>query len=740
MSESSADAVQQSANAEIKLAAPSWIVLILLALTPPLFATGFSNFELFKELVLVGGVGLALVLWGIQALRNRAVSMMAGRVTVLMLVFGLYTLAACLWADNQLLGLWHSLHFVALAGVVLIITSPVGRPLRFYDFAVATGVGAAIAGIFGLLDLAGVGVFTVVWNPPGATGAFDAMEFAGAYYVVALPILLGAIFRFPGRSRIFFAVCFGLAGFHFALTSGWGWGAIFAAVCVAAVLLVFAFQRAEAVMVLTPVVVLLGVIAVFLAIAQWGLPQPEATSYATSLPYVLQPEEAVPNKATKARVENPVFSADRTESVQSALARSYLLDVGTSLFSERPIIGHGAGSWWPLQTKRPHIDHPFVQGMFATYPAFRSPHDGAITLLVEYGLIGLVLFVLWLAAAFAVTLGALGRRTERVGWITEHWALLTAGLAGLTFMLFTPLLELAPAALTWVGAMAVLTRFSASLNDFRGWSSVWAARTGEEGGPSPVTGAAVLAILIGAGILVPTFLNTVAGYYRGRADQFMLDTLYSRAIASYRQVDDWYPAFGDVPLNIGIASSRTGELDKATDAVKRAVELRPYDVRALVLRGRVQMGTSNRVPTIRMGKRALAAFPNSVAATDLLVSAYDVNGHYNEAISQADDFLKRDPPKVVKVKLHMLAGDIYKEVLKQPAEAAKHYKQALQMVENPQRRAKLQKKISELEKAVKQQRRMREGKSPVPGPSPARKLPQPEPVAPTKKAPAPPKK
>lgn len=263
MSESSPEDVQSSSRASISLAAPSWIVLFLLALTPPLFATGFSNFELLKELVLVGGVGVALVLWGIQAVRSRAVSMMAGRVTVLMLVFGLYALAATLWADNQLLGLWHSLHFVALAGVVLIVTSPVGRPLRFYDIALASGIGAALAAACGLLDLAGVGLFTAVWNPPGATGAFDAMEFATAYYVVVLPVLLGAIFRFPGRSRISFAVCFGLAGFHFALMSGWGVGAIFAATCLVAVLIVFAFQRTEAVMVLTPVVVLLGVLAVF---------------------------------------------------------------------------------------------------------------------------------------------------------------------------------------------------------------------------------------------------------------------------------------------------------------------------------------------------------------------------------------------------------------------------------------------------------------------------------------------
>lgn len=717
MSQSSRDAsdADAKARAEISLAAPSWIVLVLLALTPAVFATGYPNFEFFKELIFIGGAGLALVLWGIQALRTRAVSMMAGRVTVLVIVFGLYTLAASLWADNQLLGLWDSLHFVALAAVALVVTSPVGRPLRFYDFAVATGVGAALAAVFGLLDLAGVGVFTVVWDPPGATGAFDAMEFAAAYYVVALPILVAATFRFPGRARIFFAACFALAGFHFAMMSGWGWAAIFAAVCAATVLIVVAFQRSEAFLVLTPVVVLLGVLAVFLAVAQWGLEPPAQTSDATSLPRVMQPEELIIGEnAPRGEVRNPVFAAERMESVTSDLARSYLLEVGTDLFAEKPFVGHGAGSWWPLQTKEVNIDHPFVEGMFELYPAFRSPHSGVIKLLVEYGLVGLVLFGLWLAATVAVTLGALGRRTERAGWILEHWALLTAALAGVTFMFFTPLLELAPSALTWVAALAVLTRFSASLNDFRGWSSVWSARSDEDAGFfTTVNGAALLAVLIGVGVLVPTGLNGVSGYWRGLADHYMLKTHYRRAISAYKDAGRWYPAYGDVPLNIALASSRLGELTKVPDFVDRAVEQRPWDVRALVLEGRTKLGLADRAEAVRLGNRAVKAFPNSVQARDLLIAALDVQARYKEAIEQANDLLERDPPPEVRVKFHIMIGDLYFDILKEFPQAKKHYEKALDLIESPERRARMKKKISQIDKLIEHQRRLIEGKPPV---------------------------
>jgi tetratricopeptide (TPR) repeat protein len=716
MSESSRDGAKKEAKAEISLAIPSWIVLVLLALTPPAFATGFSNYELLKELVLTGGVGLALLIWGIQAVRARAVSMMAGRVTVLVLAFGLYALAASLWADNQLLGLWDSLHFVALAGVVLIVTSPVGRPLRFYDFAVATGVGAALASVFGFLDLAGIGLFTIVWDPPGPTGAFDAMEFASAYYAVALPVLLGATFRFPSKSRIFFGVCFALAGFHFALVSSWAWAAVFAGACVLAALIVIAFQRTEAVMVLWPVMVLLGVVAVFVAIAQWGMPQPERTSPATSLPRLVQTGAADPRKMG-GEVRNTVFAPDRWESVTSSRAHSYLLAVGTDLFSEKPIIGHGAGSWWPLQTESPNIDHPFVESMFAHYPAFRTPHNGVTKLLVEYGVVGLALFVLWLMATFAVTLGALARRTERTGWIVEHWALLTAALAGLAFMFFTPLIELAPAALTWVAGLAVLTRFSASLNDFRGWSSVWAARSGREGGfASNSNLAGALAALVGLGVLVPTVLNFAAGYYRGQADQYMLRTLYPDAVQAYRAAGQWYPAFGDVPYNIALAYEREGKLEKNQEMIELAVDLRPYDVRALALYGRAELGDKDKSKAIRLGKRAVDAYPNSVEARKLLVAALDVGSRYEEAVEQALEMLEREPPRDDRAQLHMMTADLYLDMLKRPADAKKHYERAYNLIENPQQRAKLKDKLKGIDTLIENQRRMREGKPPLPVP------------------------
>jgi tetratricopeptide (TPR) repeat protein len=721
MSESSHDAsehteIKAGATREISLGIPSWIILALLALTPAVFATGFSNFELVKELLFTGGIGLALVIWGVESVRTRAVSMAAGRVTVLMLVFGLYALSATLWADNQLLGLWDALHFVALAAVVLLITSPVGRPLGFYDFSVATGLGAALAGLFGILDLVGVEIFTMVWDPAGATGAFDAMEFATAYYVVALPILLAATFRFTDKSRFFFGACFLLAGFHFALVSGWMWAGIFAGVCALTVLAVVAFQRTQSMLVLKPVLVLLGVIAVFLAITHWGFDPPAQTSEATSLPRLMPAQDFVAPERS-AGVQNPIFAADRTESVRGSLAHSYLITVGSDLFAEQPIVGHGAGSWWTLQTKMPSTDHPYVEAMFELYPAFHSPHNGVTKLLVEYGVVGLALFLLWLLATFAVTFGALGGRSERASWILEHWALLTAGLAGLVFMLFTPLLELAPAALTWVAALAVLTRFSAALNDFRGWSSVWAGRV-DKPVANPVHLGAGLAVLMGVGILVPTVLNVAAGYHRGQADQYMLRTLYEEAIPAYEAAGKWYPAYGDVAYNISLASSRLGRLGEAEEVVELAAELRPYDTRVLVLLGRTRLGDHDESKAVRIARRAVAAYPNSIRARELLIAALDIQRSYEEAIEQAEEFIERDPPRHHRASLHMIVADLYTDMLKRYSDAVRHYEIALNLIDTPQQRDKLKEKIQQLKKTIESQRRMREGKPPLPQDSP----------------------
>jgi tetratricopeptide (TPR) repeat protein len=712
MSESQSERAEQDDPSEVTLGVPSWILLALLALTPALFASGFSSFETLKQIVFVGGMGLALAVWGVQVVRSRAVSLGAGRVTILALTFALFALMATLWADNPLAGLWAALHFVSLAGVVLIVSAPIGRPLRFLDFAVAAGVGAGVSGLWGILDLAGLGVFTVVWDPPGATGGFDAMEFAMAYYVVALPILLGATFRFSGRVRWLFVSCFLLAGFHFALVSGWTMAMVFGAVCLLVLGVVVAYQRGEAVLVLKPVAVMLGVIAVFMAFTQWAWPPPQSANEATSLPILSELKADHDAYRADGQLRNPAFAPDRTESVRTSRAHSYLWEVGTDLFADQPLVGHGAGAWWPLQTSRVAVDHPFVAKMFDHYPAFRSPHNGGLKLLVEYGAAGTALFVLWLIAAFSVSLGVLAGRRERVEWIVEHWALLTAGLIGLVFSLFTPLIELAPSALLWVAALALMARLSAAIDGFRGWGARWSSGASEGGVINTANASAAIAVLVGLAMLTSGALSFMAGYHRGQADHFMLRTAYEQAIDAYKEAGRWNPASGEVALNIGIAATRTGRSSDAERFLEQAVERRPFDLRALTLAGQRELGHRNIEEARSFARRAVQAYPNSVEARQLLVAVLDVKGNYEEAANEAIALLDRQPPRAQRARLHMIVGDLYFDMLQRLTEAKRHYEQAYELIEEPQKRARLRTKIDRVEDMIEEERRLREGKPP----------------------------
>src|SRR5690554_5216786 len=170
----------QRANHSQRLGVSSWGLVILVAALPAAHAPGLSNFEALKELLLVGGMGVALVMWGAGALRSARMRVAPALATILGVIFALYTLGATLWAAQKLWGLWESLHFVALAVAMLIIAAPSGRALRFLDLALALGAGALGAALCGVLDLAGVGLVTAIWDPAGPAGAFDAVEFGAA--------------------------------------------------------------------------------------------------------------------------------------------------------------------------------------------------------------------------------------------------------------------------------------------------------------------------------------------------------------------------------------------------------------------------------------------------------------------------------------------------------------------------------------------------------------------------------
>jgi Tfp pilus assembly protein PilF len=695
---------------------PSWIVLIVVAVAPFLFATAFSGYEVVKQYLLSAGAGLALIGWGIGMWRRGRGAIVAGRVTLLALSFGLYVVLSIAWGSRPLYAAVEAIPMVSLMALVFVVSAPLGRRIRFFDLALAISVGAGASGLAGLLDAVGVGVFTTVWDPPGATGTFDAMEFATAYYAVAIPITIGALLRFEGRSRYTFATCFLLAALHFGCVADWwAMGALVGA-GLAAALLVLAYEGTSTVLGLYPAAVLLGVVLLFKVVAFQALGYPEETSDATSLPVVDTRAVTVEERLEGGRLRIPVFSTGRMESVRSMETRRYLAAVGFELIQERPLIGRGPGAWWTLQTKHPQMDHPAVEKQFRTYPAFRSAHNGWIETWVEYGGIGLALLSLWLTGSAAVGLGALGREEDYPEIVAEQWGFWTTAIAGVVFATLTPLLELAPAAAVWVAVVAFMTIRSAEINHYEGASVRWS--WGEDGGLGGVGRvlAAGLPLALGAAMIAGSTVDTVSKLHRGYGDHLMLRTYYERAIASYEEANRWFPERGDVLYNIATARWQVGDLSETKETLERALEMRPYDSRVLTLMARYHLDQRNNERALKTAQQAVNRHPNGVGARRVLVRALYGTSQIEKAATQLQEMLERDPPDAERASLHFLLAQLYAGALEEYGHAEEHYESAREYATSSSILKQVEKGLKKLEeKKKKQDQKTGESKERPPG-------------------------
>jgi hypothetical protein len=545
------------------LGIPSWILLLVFSVVPVVFATGFSQFGVLKNAVLVVGVGAALAVWAVAGLARGKFSVAAGRVLILAGIAALYVAVSVVWSPGVLYGTVAASSVVALLGIVVLVAAPVGRPIRFIEFAMAVSVGMGAVALTGVLDLAGLGVFTVVWDPPGFTGAFDAMEFAVAFYAVSLPIAVAGTQYSAGPYRLGFGVASVLGAVHFGLVANWTYLGLFAAACVIVALLIVAFEGLETVVVLSPIATMVGLVVLINFVAGNFLAGPSEPTDATSLP-ILERERGVEKEALEDKaIRNAAFAIDRMETVRSMDTHAYLAKVAFDLVQDRPIFGHGAGAWWRLQTKHPNADDPAVRKRFLQYPAFRSPHDLYSKLLVEYGPVGFALLALWLIGCLTIGFRALGQSGETPDLVAEQWGLWGATVGGLLIGAMTPLIELAPAAAVWFGSIALLTRRSAEVNAYGGSSERWTL--GGDAGPKSLrAGIGVLAFGLAGVMVVVTVMDTVSRLYRGWGDHLMLRTYYERAITQYETADEWMPIHGGVVYNISLAESRLGVLGESS--------------------------------------------------------------------------------------------------------------------------------------------------------------------------------
>ncbi|RAL23814.1 hypothetical protein DL240_06575 [Lujinxingia litoralis] len=698
-----------------RYAVSTWLVLIMTAAIPVVALTGFSNFERGRQAVLVLGAAAALISWGLGLMRRRGATVHAVGVAGLGGAFFAMAGASFLWSSAPIFGVLSASTWVALGALVWVVLFPVGPALRAGDWALSVALGLIGAGALGLYDAAGGDLLTPVWNPPGIAGGFDGLGFAAAYYLVALPVVAGALARESKRGARFGVLAAGLAlgTLHTALVVG----PMDALVLVVGVALALglglaAGRRGEsgARAGLGRLVAPLAVVVVGAALGLALVERPTSPSDATDLPRLRPSATFLDELAEDSSIRWPYFAIDRTEAPLDGVYRPYLNSVTRGLFEQEPVIGHGAGGWWLKQSDVIHDGDPHVRSLHPVYAAFKSPHSDFARLSVEQGALGVTLWALWLLGVILLTLGVVRRGELSREDVASFVGLTASFVVGLMLMFRSPLLELGSSAVVWTVATALLARRAAE----GGHAGAWV--TSVEVGHRGAVGRALLALvaaLVGAAMIGPTLLNTLASLERGHGDVLMLRTRFAEAQEQYEEANRHYPAHADVLYNQALAYTLVGQTTLGEALIAEALELRPYDSRILSQGSYIALSMHRLDTALARGREAIRTGPNNLQAIDAYGAALQRRGRYEDAANLMSTLIKRGLPTREAATLHARLGQLYDQFLEQPRRALEHFNLAAKgMGDGPERMLVLN-RVNELEKRIERERLIREGK-PIP--------------------------
>ncbi len=694
-------------DTQSRLSLTSWLILAAVAAVPPIFATAFSSFEHIKWIVGSIVVGLALVSWGVWILRANTVSVVGGKIAIAAAALGAYALVAVSWSATPLLGLVHASYWVVIAAVYLLLVAPLGRPPRFGEFSIAISMATIGSGFMGILDALGAGFHTVVWDPAGAIGPFDAAEFAAAFYAVALPIVAASVFRLDGWRRILSIVAAVIGGAHFGMVATPITFTLIGIAVGVGTLGVMALQKFQRAPILFPTLGVAIGISALAAVGYFAVPK-DMVSDANRLPIVAK----TTNDVSSGQIRNPGFAINRVERVKSMLGHKYLAGVASDLFRDNPLIGHGPAGWKLNQTRHPRGDDPFVAQMFAHYPMFKSPHSVIALVAVELGIIGMLLFLFWLGAILGITFKALSNREEPSNWLVEHWGLTCAVFAGLSIAAFTPAFELFGAVIPLAGALAMLSRESALLNGLTGLSADSTMNADGRSAGSMIFGGFV-PVAVGLGLVVLAAVYGTSLMKSGYADHQMLRGALPDAVKTYEEAFEAYPANAELLYNIAEAQYRMGKGRDSGDTLDKAIEMLPYDARLHYQRARVFSQVFEYDSSLKYARKSVQLFPNFVRARKQVAIAYDGQKRFTESVKELERILEMNPPEDLTRGIALEMANYYQGALKSPKKELEFLEKAIEEIDEPIRRQTLVVRRDELKKRLERERLQREGK-PVP--------------------------
>lgn len=696
------------AQEQAPLALYSKVVLLAVATVPWVFATAFSMFEDLKWALMLVLSGLAVIAFGVDVLRGRHIDLPGGRVAAMAYTFAAYTVFTLSYAVDRVSALTSVGFWTAAAALFVASSAATARGIRFVEFGRAVAFASLGVALCGILDWVGVGVFTVVWDPIGPTGAMDSSEAAAAFYAIALPLLAANVIRdgVPWKALSIVGLVAGAAHFGAVMVPPHGY--LVAGALLAVTLLVVVFQGPSRAVLLYPVVGVGGLAAMIAAGVALFAPSADTYSDANRLP--LATFEPLRNSEQIAeglpRVAN--FAIGRVEEVRDVSAWEYANKIGLDLWHDSPIGGHGAGGWWVMQTRFPRAEDAFVAKKFEHYPAFQSAHNGLVQALAEFGGVGILILLAWLCSVAGITVAALARREEPENWVMEHWALAAGGFSFFTVAMVTPGLTFAGSAVVFFVALGLLVREGAVLNNFKGLST--ASTFGQESGVVTKLFVGVVPAAAGVCLVVVASSATVSNYHRGLADHLMLRTHFKAAGEHYKAAWDAFPGRGEVLYNQALTMRRTGKVADAADLIARAQTLRPYDARIEYFAASLAAYKQQPSDVITLSKHATSLFPNYIEAHKQLALGFDMAGRVTEAASTLEHILKLDPPDRYKPLVYSELAKYYEDALQQPKKAAEAYRNAAKFTKDNINRDQWEFNAKELDKQIERDRLIREGK------------------------------
>lgn len=694
-----------------RLSLSTLLVLAMTAAVPLAVATGFSNFERPRHLVLAVLAALALVSWGVGLVRHGRARMSSPGTMALGAAFGVVVVGSLAWSGLPLFGAVSVITWGSLGVVFLVLAAPVGRAPQFLDWATAVATGTIGAGGLGLYELFGGDALTPVWDPAGMAGGFDSIAFAAAYYALAIPLLVGAVGISCGLRRWFLALGLLLGMLHFGLVVDPLTLVVVTAVMGALGLVMYLMHGGE---VQSPgrMAAVSAVLAVAVAVAGlWLFDRPEEPTAAVDLPRIAEAGQFDDEKAEDPRKSWWYFAADRTESPVDQRFRPYLNSVARGLWQQEPLIGHGAGGWWLMQSDVIDDSDPVVQSMFDRYPAFKSPHSDYARVLVEQGALGLFLFLLWIAGLVTAMVGGMrGGALADANTRVTFWALGSTVVIGLILMVFMPVVELISSGILWFGAAALAVAHAARHTDANRWLIRHDAASEHSWRR---IGIAFLAVVVAVAAVVPAAQHGQAALERGHADHMMLRTHFHDAVPLYEKAHELYPAYPGVLYNIATAQTFLSSSSEGEESMEEALDMRPYDARFLTRAANIALRIHHIDTALAYGQEAVRTGPNYLPAYDVYAMALQLRGRYMDSARLLEAMLDRHPPRQKRGAIRTRYAALLSEHAEEHERALEHYELAMEELPHGPERTLLVDRIEILEKEIKR-RELEEAGEPIP--------------------------